>query len=82
MFDEQMPITRERSAIPTTDASSLVRAADGTPESGEPRVAPGALGQREAAVLGIAAGSPTRHIAVMDALTAFLPPPTERSEPG
>jgi hypothetical protein len=42
-----------------------------------PRVAPGPLSQQAAIALGI----PVEHVAVMDPLTAFLPPPTERSGP-
>ena len=42
------------------------------------RISPGALSQRAAAVLGIQIDEPVRRTVVMDALTAFLPPPTDR----
>jgi hypothetical protein len=46
-----------------------------------PRIAPGSLSQRVAEALGIHGDVPVRATVTMDALTAFLPPPTERSEP-
>jgi hypothetical protein len=46
------------------------------------RTSPGALSQRAAAVLGIQIEEPVRRTVVMDALTAFLPPPTDRIGPG
>jgi hypothetical protein len=46
------------------------------------RTSPGALSQRAAAVLGIQIDEPVRRTVVMDALTAFLPPPTDRIGPG
>jgi hypothetical protein len=92
----------------TADDSSVPRSASGSPTeahptpsepsprtaatdvlTAEPRMAPGALSQRTAAALGI----PVRNTTVLNALTAFLPPPctesqsadrlpTDRSEPG
>jgi hypothetical protein len=47
-----------------------------------PRTAPGALRQQAAAALGVIGGAPVRRTMTMDALTAFLPPPTERPGPG
>jgi hypothetical protein len=52
------------------------------PVTQPPRIAPGPLRQRAAAVLGVPVGAPVRRTVTMDALTAFLPPPTERSGPG
>lgn len=46
-----------------------------------PRVAPGPLSQQAAIALGIPVDAPVRTV-TMDPLTAFLPPPTERSGPG
>ena len=48
----------------------------------QPRVAPGPLSQQTAVALGIPVDVPVRQTVVMDPLTAFLPPPTERSGPG
>jgi hypothetical protein len=54
-----------------------VAAADGFPtpdpaEAGAPQIAPGALSQRAATALGI----PVRHTTGLNAVTAFLPPPS------
>jgi Domain of unknown function (DUF4192) len=47
-----------------------------------PRMAPGPLSEEAAAALGIHVDAPVRRTVTMDALTAFLPPPTEQRGPG
>jgi uncharacterized protein DUF4192 len=42
------------------------------------RISPDALSQREAVMSGVQTEEPVRRTAAMDALTAFLPPPTDR----
>jgi hypothetical protein len=77
--------------IPTDGAGSAGHsdAGGGPPEVTQPvrvaesiRISPGALSQRAAVVLGIQTDEPVRRTVVMDALTAFLPPPTDRNGPG
>jgi hypothetical protein len=83
-FDRQTPAASGKSPEPPTGATSPTSADEAAhggpaqPLTGSPRTAPGALSQRAAATLS----TPTRDTAVMDALTAFLPPLTDRSEPG
>lgn len=57
----------------------------GTPHAATvepPRVPPGPLSQRSAAGMGVLADEPVQRTAVMDALTAFLPLPTDQRGPG
>ncbi|TDV40333.1 DUF4192 domain-containing protein [Actinophytocola oryzae] len=51
------------------------------PVTEPPRIAPGPLGRRDAAALGISGGAPVQRT-TMDALAGYLPPPIERREPG
>lgn len=53
----------------------------GVGEVEAPRVAPGPVSQRSAEALGIHGDEPVTATVTMDPLTAFLPPPTERSGP-
>jgi hypothetical protein len=83
-FDRQTPAASGKSPEPPTGATSPTSADEAAhggpaqPLTDSPRTAPGALSQRAAATLS----TPIRDTAVMDALTAFLPPLTDRSEPG
>ena len=47
-----------------------------------PKIPPGPLSQQAAVALGIHVEEPVTQTVTMDALTAFLPPPTDRSGPG
>lgn len=55
----------------------------GAPPGSTPfRAKPGPLGRRIPLVLGASDGAPVRRTVPMDALTAFLPPPTDQRGPG
>jgi hypothetical protein len=79
---------REAGYVHTGTARQPTHAVDDAADPGQvptaepPRIAPGALSQEAAEALGITTGTPTRRTISMDALTAFLPPPTDRSGPG
>jgi hypothetical protein len=68
--------------LPTDDKPASTEVDTSQESSEPPRVAPGPLSQQAAAALGVLADAPVQRTAVMDALTAFLPPPTDQREPG
>jgi hypothetical protein len=91
-----LPDDREFFAVPTSAPGSVHTGTGGqtpspvdevvdpgrVPTTEPPRIAPGALSREAADALGISTGTPARRTIPMDALTAFLPPPTDRSGPG
>lgn len=80
--DEEEKSTREGWFAGTPEMfspSAAVPSSVGEVEA--PRIAPGPVSQRSAEVLGIHGDGPVTATVTMDPLTAFLPPPTERSGP-
>lgn len=64
------------------DANGVTTDPDRLPSMEPPRIAPGPLSRRAAVALGVSDGAPGRRTVTMNALTAFLPPPTDQRGPG